>query len=67
MFGLFTGLIYLTPLVGGWLADKVLGQQKCISIGALLIAIGDFVLFASSTSIAMVWVGLSIIILGNGF
>ncbi len=67
MFGLFTGLIYLTPLVGGWLADKVLGQQKCISIGALLIAIGDFVLFASSTSITMVWVGLSIIILGNGF
>jgi POT family proton-dependent oligopeptide transporter len=76
IYAIFTGLVYLTPILGGLLADKVLGQRKAIFIGGLVMAVGQFAL-ASSVSfdiagdVAMreflLFCGLGLIIMGNGF
>jgi POT family proton-dependent oligopeptide transporter len=42
IYAIFTGLVYLTPIIGGFLADKYLGQRKAVYIGAFLMAIGQF-------------------------
>ena len=47
IYGIFTGLVYLTPILGGLLADKVLGQRKAVFIGGIVMAVGQFVLAAS--------------------
>ena len=44
LYGLFTGFVYFTPLIGGWLADNYLGQRKSVIIGGVLMAIGQFTL-----------------------
>ncbi len=48
IYGFYTGLVYLTPILGGYLADKYLGQRKAISLGAGLMCAGMFLLFFSS-------------------
>ncbi|MEL3907160.1 MAG: peptide MFS transporter [Treponema sp.] len=67
IFGTFTGLIYLMPLIGGYLADRYIGERMCISIGAFLIAAGDFCLFYFSSTTVQLWIALALIIAGNGF
>ncbi|MES2629308.1 MAG: peptide MFS transporter [Bacteroidota bacterium] len=64
IYGIFTGLVYLTPLLGGFLADKVLGHRKAIFIGGILMALGQFALAASPDFLNL---GLGLIIMGNGF
>ncbi|MCL1123870.1 peptide MFS transporter [Shewanella surugensis] len=71
LYGYFTGLVYLTPLIGGWLADTVLGQRKAIYIGGAFMAIGQFILAAPHTwsqglELTTLYVGLAAIIIGNG-
>src|SRR6202795_4785689 len=44
IYGLYTGLVYLTPLLGGLLADRVIGQRRIVIIGAVLMAIGQFMM-----------------------
>lgn len=44
IYGWYTGLVYLTPVLGGWLADKYLGQRRTVFIGGILMAIGHFVM-----------------------
>src|SRR5438309_2524593 len=44
IYGLYTGLVYLTPLLGGILADRVLGQHRTIVLGAILMAFGHFMM-----------------------
>src|SRR5580692_9430922 len=44
IWGLYTGLVYLTPVFGGLLADRVLGQRRTVVIGATLMAIGHFMM-----------------------
>src|SRR5438477_9009905 len=44
IFGLYTGLVYLTPIGGGLLADRVLGRTRTITLGALLMAAGHFLM-----------------------
>ena len=46
LYGLFTGFVYFTPLIGGWLADNYLGQRKSVIIGGLVMAAGQFTLAA---------------------
>lgn len=46
IYGVFTGLVYFTPVIGGWIADRYLGQRNSIVIGALLMAAGEFSLAA---------------------
>ncbi|WP_321371400.1 oligopeptide:H+ symporter [uncultured Draconibacterium sp.] len=77
IYGIFTGLVYVTPILGGMLADKVLGQRKSIYIGGLTMAIGQFLLagsawlYGSDASVefrqTIFYSGLGILILGNGF
>jgi proton-dependent oligopeptide transporter, POT family len=55
VFGIYTGLVYVTPLLGGILADKVLGRTRTVTIGAVLMAIGHFLMaFDASFLIALV-------------
>jgi proton-dependent oligopeptide transporter, POT family len=44
IFGLYTGLVYLTPIGGGWIADRILGRTRTITIGALLMSAGHFLM-----------------------
>lgn len=67
LYGYYTGLVYFTPLLGGWLADNYLGQRKSILIGGVLMAAGQFTLFAATPhSMDLFYVGLGLIIAGNG-
>ena len=72
IYGSYTGLVYLTPLLGGYLCDKFLGNRRSIVIGGLLMAIGQFMMFLSASTtgeaaISMMWAGLTALIIGNGF
>ena len=44
IYGMFTALVYLTPVLGGYLADRFIGKRHSITIGALLMAAGQFAL-----------------------
>lgn len=44
IFGLYSGLVYVTPIAGGWLADRVLGRTHTVTIGAVLMAAGHFLM-----------------------
>jgi POT family proton-dependent oligopeptide transporter len=66
LYGYFTGLVYFTPLIGGWLADKYLGQRNAITIGGIVMMLGQFTLFAFNTQTGM-YTGLLLLIIGNGF
>src|SRR5262245_16607949 len=48
LYGWYTGLVYLTPLLGGYLADRVLGTHRAIIIGSVVIASGHFCLAVPS-------------------
>ncbi len=72
IYGSYTGLVYLTPLLGGYLCDKFLGNRRSIIIGGLLMALGQFFMFLSASAgagggVAIMWLGLTSIIIGNGF
>lgn len=75
LYGSYTGLIYLTPLVGGYVADRYWGNKRSILMGGILMAIGEFILFFcgalyNSNPDASAWLffsGLGFMIAGNGF
>jgi proton-dependent oligopeptide transporter, POT family len=76
IYGSYTGLVYLTPLIGGYVADRFWGNRKSIFVGGLLMALGQFLLFVSaslsngtdnSSAVTMMWAGLTFLIFGNGF
>src|SRR6266508_793001 len=62
IYGLYTGLVYLTPLFGGIIADRLLGQHRTILLGAALMAIGHFMMAFE----ALFLFALTLLILGNG-
>lgn len=66
LYGYFTGLVYFTPLIGGWLADKFLGKRLAITIGGITMMIGQFVLFGMNSTTGL-YIGLALLIIGNGF
>jgi POT family proton-dependent oligopeptide transporter len=69
IYGYFTAFVYLTPVIGGWIADNYIGKRHSITIGALMMAAGQFVLASYGFIPAQValYLGLILIILGNGF
>ncbi len=75
IYGGFLGLCYLTPMLGGFVADRFFGNRNCILLGGLMMAIGQLLLFFSAsifgTNISLanmlMWSALGIIIFGNGF
>jgi len=64
IYGLFTGGVYLFTLAGGWVADRLIGQQNAVLYGGILIAAGNFLL-AIPMEMAF-YLGLVVIILGTG-
>ena len=64
--GTYVALIYLTPFIGGLIADRYLGYTKSIFLGGCLLALGYF-LIASNGSDAVMYLGLTSAIVGNGF
>jgi POT family proton-dependent oligopeptide transporter len=75
LYGSYTSLVYLTPLLGGYIADRYWGNQRSIIIGGLLMALGEFVLFfcasiyqsSADLSTILFFTGLGLMITGNGF
>ena len=65
IYGTYLGLVYLTPFIGGLLADRILGYRRSIVIGGLMMASGYFLL--SVHSVFSFYMALMLIILGNGF
>jgi len=65
LYALYTGSVYLTPLLGGYLADRFLGTHRAIVIGSFFIASGHFCLAVASKP--MFFLGLGLIIFGTGF
>ncbi len=65
LYGWYTGLVYLTPVLGGYLADRFLGTHRAIVIGAVLIALGHFSLAVETPQ--GFYTGLLLLILGTGF
>lgn len=63
IYATYTGLVYLTPLIGGFLADKYLGARKAIFIGGLVMMFGEMLMMFPNT----LYYGLAFLILGNGF
>jgi proton-dependent oligopeptide transporter, POT family len=66
IYGFFTGAVYFTPIVGGYLSDRYLGRRLAITIGGILMALGNLALFADQSKTAL-YIGLALLILGNGF
>ncbi len=62
IYGLYTGFVYFTPLFGGLLADRLLGQRRTVILGAVLMAIGHFLMAVES----LFFPALIFLILGNG-
>lgn len=62
IYGFYTGLVYLTPIFGGLIADRLLGRRRTVVIGAVLMAIGHFLMAFES----LFFVALLTLILGNG-
>lgn len=75
IYGGFLGLCYLTPMLGGYISDKYLGNRLCIILGGLSMGAGQLLLFASASTFGgnidvartLMWVALGVIIVGNGF
>ncbi len=65
LYGWYTGLVYLTPVIGGYLADRHLGTHRAIVIGAVLIALGHFSL--AFETLSAFGLGLLLLIVGTGF
>jgi proton-dependent oligopeptide transporter, POT family len=75
LYGSYLSLVYLTPLLGGFIADRYWGNRRSIIAGGIVMAIGEFILFACGTlyntspdvSAVLFFSGLGLMIAGNGF
>jgi POT family proton-dependent oligopeptide transporter len=73
IYGAYTSLVYITPVLGGYLADRYLGQRKAVLFGGLLLAIGHSLMAVEGNggqtdpAINVFWAALAFIIVGSGF
>lgn len=74
IYGSYTGLVYLTPLLGGYVADRYWGNRRSIFFGGIMMALGQMCMFLSASyhtnlSVAepLLYTGLGFLIFGNGF
>lgn len=66
LYGWYTGFVYLTPILGGIIADKITGFRKAIIIGALLMTLGHASMALEIFNNSFFFIGLGLLILGNG-
>ncbi|MBA3671710.1 MAG: peptide MFS transporter [Gemmatimonadaceae bacterium] len=79
LYGAYTGSVYLTPLLGGWLADRFLGTRRSLVVGGIIIALGHFLLAfgpgavadggasPDGSAMAIFYLGLVLVVVGTGF
>ncbi len=75
IYGAYTALVYIAPVVGGYLADQFIGQRKAVLFGAVLLTFGHFfmafegdaALGQANPLINVFWLALALIIVGSGF
>ncbi len=75
ILGAYASLVYITPVLGGWLADKYLGQRKAVLFGAILLTAGHFFMafegdgsgYQNDPTLNIFWLALALIIVGSGF
>src|SRR6185437_12174474 len=65
LYGWYTSLVWLTPLIGGYLADRLIGTRRSLVIGGAVIAAGHFVL--ALDTMATFYIGLALVVVGTGF
>ncbi|MFH1315543.1 MAG: peptide MFS transporter [Candidatus Uhrbacteria bacterium] len=65
IYGWFTGLVYMTPVIGGYIADRWWGQRRSIIVGGVLMGAGYFLM--AVPHLAFFYVALGVVIVGNGF
>ncbi|WP_245833010.1 peptide MFS transporter [Sphingomonas mucosissima] len=73
IYGAYTSLVYITPVLGGYLADRFLGQRKAVTFGAVMLTLGHLLMAVGgeggqgSAAINIFWLALAFIIVGTGF
>ncbi|WP_126174572.1 peptide MFS transporter [Altericroceibacterium xinjiangense] len=73
IYGAYTSLVYITPVLGGWLADRYLGQRKAVMFGGVLLALGHGFMAVegdggqADPALNVFWLALAFIIVGSGF
>ncbi|KGM55562.1 MFS transporter [Lysobacter arseniciresistens ZS79] len=73
IYGAYTALVYITPVIGGYLADRYIGQRKAVQYGAVLLVIGHGLMAFEGTGgqdspmLNVFWLALAFIIMGVGF
>ncbi len=65
IYGAYTGLVYMAPVLGGWVADKILGYKYAVIFGGILMAIGEFLILGGNME--WLYIGMAVIIVGNGY
>src|SRR3981081_2165550 len=64
VYGLYTSMVYMTSLPGGWIADRLIGQRRAVLYGGILIACGHFSM--AFPALTTFYLGLTLIVLGTG-
>jgi POT family proton-dependent oligopeptide transporter len=64
VYGLYTSMVYMTSLPGGWIADRLIGQRRAVLYGGIIIACGHFAMAVQS--LATFYIGLALIVVGTG-
>ena len=73
VYGAYASLVYITPVLGGFLADRYLGQRKAVLFGAVLLTIGHLLMAVEGNggqgdaAVNVFWAALAFIIVGSGF
>ena len=65
IYGLYTAMVYITALPGGWIADRLIGQRKAVLVGAVVIMMGHISLMFHG--ISAFYLGLFLVVIGTGF
>jgi len=66
IYGIFLAAVYFTPIIGGWIADNILGYGKTIIIGAITMAIGYALMAIPTASEVQLYAALAVVAIGNG-
>ncbi len=66
LYGTYTALVYITPILGGYIADKYIGYRRAVVIGAVIMTLGHASMAIESNHMFL-YIGIALLIIGNGF
>lgn len=66
LYGTYTAMVYLTPILGGFIADKYMGYRRAVVLGAIIMTLGHASMAIESNPIFL-YIGIGLLIIGNGF